>query len=334
MSLNQYYANGVLSSMSTKLFGADKFSRIAECFTIAEALKILQENGYGNGIVVKNPNNYEDVFRAELDCLMGLFKEMSSDSNCTRYFLCPYDYVNAKLLMKSKYMRVDGTASCFANASFNVQQMQECVVKDDYSMFSKIMAEACDQIDAQFASGNRSPQVVDTILDVAMFKDLRHFANRCTLPLVKDLFVWHVDTLNLMLVFRMHKAGFSKEQFLQLVVDGGSIGKAKLANLWDGVPASDGVLPELWEGKRVVLEQQYLEFFNLCKADSTLQRAEKAQHKHRYNIITQNVNMLSVHVLVDYFFRKLEEIDKLRYTLVSIKNGVDKEQVKDVLKQW
>ncbi|MCH5153534.1 MAG: V-type ATPase subunit, partial [Clostridiales bacterium] len=52
MHSDQLYANGRIAVMSTRLLTADKFTRLAECSTLIEALRVLTENGYGNGLTV------------------------------------------------------------------------------------------------------------------------------------------------------------------------------------------------------------------------------------------------------------------------------------------
>ncbi|MCH5153535.1 MAG: hypothetical protein J1F68_06265, partial [Clostridiales bacterium] len=86
---------------------------------------------------------YEVVLRAELDATLALFKELCYDKNAVSYFLCPYDYVNAKILMKSKYQRVSGVEYCFERASCAPDKMQDDFVADNYAAYSKNMAEAC-----------------------------------------------------------------------------------------------------------------------------------------------------------------------------------------------
>ncbi|MCM1043569.1 MAG: hypothetical protein NC350_05120, partial [Corallococcus sp.] len=86
MSVDTYYANGRVAVLSTKLFGADKFARIAESRDMTEAVKTLAESGFGGGIALENPNDYELLLRNELNQTVELLKELSSDKYVTRYF--------------------------------------------------------------------------------------------------------------------------------------------------------------------------------------------------------------------------------------------------------
>ena len=41
---------------------------------------------------------------------------------------------------------------------------------------------------------------------------------------------------------------------------------------------------------------------------------------------------LTIAPLIDYFVRKTEEIDKIRFAVIGIKNGVDREEIKEKIK--
>ncbi len=300
---NQLYANGRIAVMSTKLLGADKFSRLADCLTLGEALKVLSECGYGVSV---EANGYEEVLNAQADANVALLKELCFNQGVLNYFSCQYDYHNAKVLMKRKYARIDGTDGCFEHAKLSAQAMAEGMVNDDYSQLSPIMAEACDAVDFQFAQGNRSPQVVDRILDVACFAEMRECANKCKVPLIKRLCQWHADTTNLMLVCRLQKAGRTQKDLDDWFVVGGTLSKQNVFEFWNGA-ALTGEL-----GK----------FAEVCKKD--LSSAEELQREGRNKIVAEYADSLTIQPVVAYYFRKQDEIDKVRRILIAVKNGTNK----------
>ena len=315
MNSDQLYANGRIAVLSTKLFGADKFLRLAECSSLVEALRVLYENGYGNGVTVANPNDYEQLLKNELDCAMSSLKELCYDKNAVKFLLCKYDYLNAKTLMKGKYAREDFTAYCFDEGSYSKEKMQEAFNNDDYSAFSKNMATACDQIDAEYANGNRSPQIIDKLLDKASFLDMRKYAKRSSTRLIAKLLDWQVNTANLMLLYRLKKAGYSVEQYADWLIDCGSIKKNKLLSLWNG---------------EVDLPETYRKFYSLCNTSLTL--AENEQTDGRNRLVAEYADFLTIQPALDYFFKKVDETEKIRRILVDVKNGVDKDKIKDKIK--
>lgn len=316
---NQLYANGRIAVMTTKLLGADKFNRLAECVSLAEALKVLSECGYATGSVAGN--GYESVLNAETDANLALLKELCFDQNALSYFLCKYDYHNAKVLMKRKYARLDGVDGCFLNASQDIEAMQQSIVNDNYSQFSTTMAEACDQVDVCFANGDRSPQTVDRILDVAMFREMHERAKKCSVSLVKRLCKWEADTANVALVYRLKKAARPQNSLDDWFVCGGTISKNQLKKFWE-----TGVC----EGN---VSDDVKKFCTLCSSDKqNLSAAEAEKLAVRNKIVADCADSLSIQPVVSYFFRKSDEIDKIRFVLVSVKNGVSSETIKNALK--
>lgn len=321
MSDNQLYANGRVAVLSTKLLAQDKFVRLIECSNMAEALRVLSESGYANGLTVDNPNDYESILRAELDSALSLFKELCYDKYAVSYILAEYDYLNAKTLMKCKYMRVDGLPYCFAETSIPPETMQTAIVSDDYSAFSKNMAEALDCVDTSFANGNRSPQTVDVTLDKAMYKDMLAYAKKCSFKLLRKLFEYKVDTTNLMTLYRMKKAELSLENFKEMIIDGGSVSAETLIKLWDNEQAA------------LDLPSEYKPFYSLCTADnSALTPAETERNEYMYKLICENVDLMTIQPVLEYLFKKVGEIDKVRRILVGVKSGADKEKLKDLIK--
>ena len=318
---NQLYANGRIAVMSTRLLSQDKFVRLSECKTLVEALKVLYENGYGSGITVSNPNDYEVILRAELDSAMGALKELCYDRNALKFLLCKYDYLNAKTLMKGKYLREDFTSYCFEQANCSPRDMQDAFVKDAYGDYTKAMAEACDAIDSEYASGNRSPQVIDKLLDKASYKDMRRYAKRASSRLIYKLYDWQLNTTNLMLMYRFKKAGYDRDKFSDWLIDGGSLKKQQLLSLWDDESVAQD-LPE-----------RYRNFYALCNGQrSTLVLAEKEQIAQRNRLIAEYADFLTIQPALEYFYAKVDETEKVRRVLVDVKNGVDKDKIKEKIK--
>lgn len=323
MSVDQLYANGRIAVMSTRLFGADKFTRLAESNTLAEAVRLLAESGYGGGAGINGSNDYETLLIAELDEALKILKETCLNKNALKYFLAKYDYLNAKALMKCKYMRVDGTAYCYNEASVSPKTMQTAFVNDDYSVCTKNMAEACDAIDAEYANGNRSPSVIDVLLDKAMYRDMLSYSKKCKLRFrfVKEMCTFQADSANLMSLYRVRKANMDKSVYENLIVDGGSISKQNLLDIFGN------------DGKAAELSYEYKRFYALCTTDRENLFAAEAEQKARlYRILRDNADLSTIQPVLEYFFNKVNEIERIRRIFAAIKSGADKDEIKDMLK--
>lgn len=327
MSINKYYANGRIAVLSNKLFGADKFNRLAESLTVSDALKVLYEVQYGNGITAIG-DNFEPILEAELNNSVALFSELCVSKNVYRYFTLQFDYLNAKVLAKSKYSRIDGKNQCFRCAEFSPEVMEEYINNDDYIHLPKPMAEALAKIDSQFAEGNRSPRLIDLTLDKAMFADLERIADFSTFSWLRKYFFKTVDGTNIIMLFRARKTKMTKEQFSELLIDGGKFDKDLLLEFYDY---------ELDEIVEYYHYQPMQEFFIQCVRAyelGNLSTVEQFVKKEKMEILSTDVNQTTVQPLVEHFLKKVEEIDKIRYILICIKNGVDKNTIKERLVEF
>lgn len=310
----QIFANGRVSVLTTRLFTADKFVRLAECNSLAEAVRLLADGGYGGGVVLANPNDYDNMLRAETERLLAEFKELCVNVAARNFFLAQYDFVNAKVLMKAKYMRTDGVHGCFAEATFAHAKMQADFVDDNYADYPKAMAEGCDAVDARFAAGERAPSVVDAELDKAMFAYMKKCAAKSGISVVKKLCAYRIDTTNIITIARAKKAGFDETKFLSLVIDGGKVKRDTLVSLWRANAQAASDLPD--------------DVRAVWNALPDPARAEEVRRNKEFEMLTTGGDSLSVAPVLLYFARKSHETDLVRMIIIGVKNNLPKEEIK------
>lgn len=310
----QIFANGRVSVLTTRLFTADKFVRLAECNSLAEAVRLLADGGYGGGVVLANPNDYDNMLRAETERLLAEFKELCVNVAARNFFLAQYDFVNAKVLMKAKYMRTDGVHGCFAEATFAPAKMQADFVDDNYADYPKAMAEGCDAVDARFAAGERAPSVVDAELDKAMFAYMKKCAAKSGISVVKKLCAYRIDATNIITIARAKKAGFDETKFLSLVIDGGKVKRDTLVSLWRANAQAASDLPD--------------DVRAVWNALPDPARAEDVRRNKEFEMLTTDGDSLSVAPVLLYFARKSHETDLVRMIIIGVKNNLPKEEIK------
>lgn len=310
----QIFANGRVSVLTTRLFTADKFVRLAECNSLAEAVRLLVDGGYGGGVVLASPNDYDNMLRAETERLLAEFKELCVNVAARNFFLAQYDFVNAKVLMKAKYMRADGVQGCFAEATFAPAKMQADFVDDNYADYPKAMAEGCDAVDARFAAGERAPSVVDAELDKAMFAYMKKCAAKSGISVVKKLCAYRIDATNIITIARAKKAGFDETKFLSLVIDGGKVKRDTLVSLWRANAQAASDLPD--------------DIRAVWNALPDPARAEDVRRNKEFEMLTTGGDSLSVAPVLLYFARKSHETDLVRMIIIGVKNNLPKEEIK------
>ena len=106
-----------------------------------------------------------------------------------------------------------------------------------------------------------------------------------------------------------------------MIIGGGKISKETLLELFD------------YEQKAANLDYAYKRFYSLTTLGNVnLSAAESEQKSGLYRILKDNVDFLTIQPVLEYFFNKVDEIERVRRVLVAIKAGYDKESIKDIIK--
>ncbi len=233
MAKNVIYAVSRVRAYEYTLLNAEKLNRLAEAKTSNEALKILNEFNYGAGAVSKTPFEYEKLIDAQTADAVNFVKDFSDDIPEISLFLTKFDYHNAKVYMKAKYSRTEnlnGILEPAGNISLSV--MKDWIMADEYSYFSAEMSEALQYIDSSFASGNRSPKIIDISLDKAYFKEIakrkKKFNNT-----VKNYFTDLADLTNISVVLRCKNCNIAFDTAKDYIVEGGKLDVDFLSDLYE-----------------------------------------------------------------------------------------------------
>jgi vacuolar-type H+-ATPase subunit C/Vma6 len=131
-----------------------------------------------------------------------------------------------------------------------------------------------------------------------------------------------------MTLYRSKKAGLDKSAYEEMVVEGGTVAKQTLLKVWD--VSDNNKVVELVGGG-----DTYKKFVNVLLAGyeaGSLAKAEEFANAQKHQLLTQNPDTLTIAPLIAYFKNKTDEIDKIRFAFIGIKNDVDKETIKERLK--
>ncbi len=319
MAVNAYYAGGRVAVLTTKLWTKERFLHLADSSSLDLAVRSLVESGYGNGKTVENSNDYEEILQSELALSVNFLNEMSCSPQITDCFLLRYDYLNAKVMMKCKYMREE-PANLYGCGLLSASKMWEQIAVDDYRELPEPMQWALNAIDLEFVNGNRTPSVIDNYLDRAMFKDLAKRTKRCHIASVKDYFKISADVANLMCFFRLKRAGLAITE--DCFAEGGNVAPSVFALL---TLANEGTIYSQFEGKLA-------EIAKVVEKGNFNEGVRLAEDYKRQTLVAGK-NNFTVEPVICYFMSKLTEIDNIRTILICVKNGVDKETVKEKVKE-
>ena len=324
--MDAYFGAGRVGLLTVKLFTADKFNRMLDSSTLAEAIKVLYESNYGEGMVLNSSEEFEKLLSQESQIACQFLKELSSDEKASDCFLMVYDYDNAKILAKSKYLRKDNGSLCYVNGLIDAKEMAQKIVNDDYEGFPIPMQDALSKIDLEFFEGNRTGELVDLLLDKAMYKDILSKIKKCKTKSVVQYFKCEIDTKNILTLLRAKRADLGEDKFLQMFLEGGNLKQEWFLELFQA-PV------EKWEA---ICQPEYKELLmqgvDCLLHNKSLYSCEQLADKYKVAILVPNKDNLTIEPVICWYLSKMREIDNVRMILVGLSCGIEKTRISERLK--
>ena len=222
----------MLRAREAKMLDRDRMDRMLNAATYADAAKLLVDCGY------------EDMSGLDaklLDAVLGarkqgIFEEiyrMSPEKEMVDIFRLRYDYHNAKVVIKSVGVGVNGEHLFSDVGRVTGEKIAEACAEDQYREIPEALAKAIKEAKVMLAkTGN--PQMADFILDRAYFAEMTELAKKQDDAFVTGYVKIMIDSANLRTAVRMNKG---QDFLLQALIAGGNVSPEKLAQ----AAAGDGL---------------------------------------------------------------------------------------------
>lgn len=326
---NPYFPNGRVAVLSTKLLSKDKFTRLAESGSLSAGVKILYEGGYGGGVVLSSPSEYEKLLERETVDLIAFIKAMTSDELATNCILLPYDYLNAKMIVKALAVGKDAEALCNGYGTITYQELFTSISGKKYGKLPEQLADALLQIDELGKKDALTPFAVDSILDKAMYSHIVRNAKRCSHKVIAEYFQVKIDMLNIISAFRCFKLGLDKDYYIKALLP---CGKLELSTLTANFCATAEKTAEKY--KRTPYEKLCVNCLYQLQKGNSLTISEVYADNYIKDILKPyNLHNDKITPLINYYFSKKIEIDNVRLILMCLKNNVESSVITERLKE-
>jgi len=220
------YASARIKAIELKLLSRDKLLRLSDAKSPEDALKMLSEFGWPE-ITKPNMAGVEEALASRRGEAFALVRNMIKDKRLTDIFLVKYDYHNVKTLLKSEATGDNPDNLLIESGNIPVRQLKVMLQEDKFQDLSKIMVQSI--ADAREMLGKtQDPQLLDMILDKAMYADMLGMANPLYFKFLKAYVVLMIDSVNLRTLVRSKRMGKGLDVLRHALVPGGSIPLARL----------------------------------------------------------------------------------------------------------
>lgn len=319
------YSNARVKSLENSFLSQEKINRMVYADSLDEAVRVLLESNYGNGIVA-SAFDFDLILNAEEQKLNDFMSENTIPKMGLETFLVKNDYHNAKAICKAKYMHSDDVSYMVApEGKISIDYLQEKIFNDTYDSLPKPMAQALLKIDNDRVMGDTNPSSIDIALDKAMYEDILDSLKSSKAASIKQYWQANIDFGNISLFIRYKKIGFSQKQFEASLIDGGKLDKNLFVSYYDQV--ADLFIEKL----KYTCYEKLVNTIDL----NNLVSFETECDNYLLNIFKENKqDVFSVAPLAGFYVAKKMEIKVCRMILILKKNKIDSNIIKQRLRDY
>lgn len=320
------YSNARVKSLEKEILNNEKLTRMCYSGSLRDAVKILLENGYGDGMIIDNPYEYEKLLKAEDERVNEFMREVMPDKSGLEVLLLKLDYHNAKALLKAKMQDIKPDPETLTSAGTISFETLTNGVGDNADLLPKPMADAINAIKAQKMTGKVAPRSIDVELDRAYYEHASAIADKCKSKSIKKYVRSCIDIANVSLFFRCKRIN-DESMFEEACLSGGSVDTGMLLKAFD--QTYDAAIEKLrYTDIAVVIIESSEEL-----RTGRLVSFEKAADNFLLEIFKRDRNdVFSVAPLAGFYIAKKTEIKCVRLILAGIKNSIGIDAVKERLR--
>lgn len=323
------YSVSRIRAIERKLLDKGKLDRMVEAKSPEEALKVLQEADYGNlGSDSANIYEYENLLGEEYKKVYNLLKEIAPEPDVFDLFLISNDYHNLKVLLKAEFSGQDDNGLLIESGSIPSGKLKTMIRDRNMSSMPAIMKKAVEECIETY-NKTLDPQVIDIILDKAIFKQMKDTSIKSENKFIKDLVTLFIDLANIKVFLRVKALNKSFDFLQKILIPEGSINiKLFIENL-------DNPLDSIIDALQFTSIGPYLqEGIENFKITGTLTKFEKLSDNSIMDYVKKSKYVsLGIEPLVGYLMAKEMEIKNARIVMVGKINNISNEVIKERLRE-
>ena len=219
------YALGSISILSNRLLTQAQLRRIIETPTVKEALSVLLETGYAEGVsdFIVQEGEIDKIIREQMQLTRKRIMKLTPDGELTGLFLLPVDTHNIKILLKARLLGIDGSEFLRDGGVFSLDLLKDAVSTKYYDDLPEIYKNTMNKIEADLARGT-DPLLFSAQIDGAMFKEVKRIlTEKKKIGFITRYFSLWADFLNAESLLRARLMKWDVDKLRLVLVEAGDI---------------------------------------------------------------------------------------------------------------
>lgn len=323
------YAVSRIRAIEKKLLNRDKFDRMVDARSPQEALKVLQEAGYGNpSSDFENIWQYENLLKEEHKKSYNLLRKIAPEPEIFDLFLLSNDYHNIKVILKAEFSGQKESNILNESGSIPPEKLKAMITDRSFSGMPEIMKKAVEECIDNYGRTS-DPQAVDLILDRALYAHMRELSHSSGSRFIKDLVTILTDLANIKIFLRVKNLNKSKAFFQKVLLPGGSIEEKTFINFLD--IQLDGFIDALrYTVYGAALEEGIKSFI----ASGSLTEFEKQCDNYVLAYLKKSKYVtFGIEPLIGFLMGKETEIKNARIVMVGKLNNIPGDIIRERLRE-
>lgn len=318
-----HYAVARVKSKEGALITPDRFERMIDAASFDDAMRMLQEAGYGASA---QGEEYERMTNAELEEAVAFIQGISPAPELTGLFIVKGDFHNMKAAFKMRVLGVNEPAAYTNISAIPYREVADAVAQQKYDALPSMLQDAAGQAEDLIAEGF-DPRKLDMLLDAAWLAHCVAQAKAGRDPFILEYFTRYVDAFNASLILRGKTIGENAEWTRQNLVSGGKIEP----DTWLDIALNGDAHAKLMK----VAGKEFADAFDQALQSGAYWEFEKyrdsstmAQLKKAFS------DLFTIEPLVAYLMAKEAEAQTVRMILAAKQNAVPQEVLRERLRGY
>lgn len=221
----------MLRAREPKLLNMERAERMLDAASFEEAAKLLTDCGYDD-FSQMSAKEIETALSVHRDEVFDEIGRLSPDASVVDFFRVKFDYHNAKVLLKSEAMELDGSRLLSSSGRISGAKLKELYTEEKYSAMPGALGKAFAEAKTVFARSS-NPQEADFVLDRAYFGELSDIAKESGNSFIKGYAAVMIDAANLKSAVRTLRMGKSTEFLSNVLIPGGKTDVSRILSAGD-----------------------------------------------------------------------------------------------------
>jgi len=328
------FANGNIKALEKGLLNKDILDRMIKSSDIVSALKILTESDLNDySFDLNNPSDFENSLNQELLHTYDIIKSISQVSTFNFLyftFASKYDFLNIKILIKSKYLKKEFSNDLISPiGTIDIEKLKLAIRDEKYEDIPDSFEFLIKKTFSEY-NKFKDPEIIDFVLDreryIMIFNKIREIEIIESEELfLKRFFNINIDLNNIINCIRVKIRGEKKAFIKEFLIPEGDFKIEKIIEIYDS-PLSSWFEKLKYTDYKDIVELGV----NYFQKNNSLMELEKLRDNFILNFskIGKYITF-GIEPLVGFITAKENDIKNIRIILSGKLNNLSPEKIKE-----